>query len=252
MYVREYHSELIDPAEQRTTDLGYVAVVLTDTNPEEDEIRNFGDVFVEYVVDLMAPRVGLAASKCAFIHLEDQINAFTHPTEGTTAHQPLFHPDTDFPSREMIDPNSTIMFDITHEGGEGTDSETVYESSAGPENIAYSAITFKEPFTGIIHLTVDAASNTGPDPPRVMFNGGVNRTLKAGQQHPHRFCKFKPLKSLAKGVTNAVHTIKVVAQAGETLGLSQQHAMAEVGRVTQLIMTEASELLLDALPAILL
>lgn len=48
MYIREFHEELVDEAELRTTDLGYIAAILTDTNTAETDSMNYGDIFVEY------------------------------------------------------------------------------------------------------------------------------------------------------------------------------------------------------------
>jgi len=255
MYVREYHSELIDPAEQRTTDLGYVAIVLTDTNPIDDPIRNFGDVFVEYTVDLLSPRVGLAASKCAYIHAEDVTDVFA-PVD--SAHQPLLQTDTDFASREVISPNSTIMFDLEHSGGDGSDEEAVYKTESGT-NVRYTALTFREPFTGLAYITVDVPDHLGTDPVTVMINGQAMDSetvtelqLQTGNQHPHRFARVKPLKAIKSGLTSVAHAVKVVAQAGESLAMSLNHQIPDgENKIVQLILTEAAEAIMDALPVLL-
>jgi hypothetical protein len=251
MYVREFHSELVDPAEQRTTDLGYIACVLTDTDPTADASLNFGDLFVEYTIDLFSPRVGSAAAKVCHISSSNH----SHTFGGTFP--PLFPADrysADGTERDLISDHSTLMVDMEHHNGEAYH----LENSTYP--IEYSAITFKEPFSGT--MTVVSNNKGGSTAECTVMCNGIRLQdefsdrntwdLQPGAVHPHRFAKVKPLRSIKNRLDSAVHIVKVVAQAGETLAMAMATGATYAEHYAEIILTEAGPLLLDAMELLVL
>jgi hypothetical protein len=259
MYVREFHSELIDPTEMRSNDLGYIAVVLTDTDPTNNELENFGDVFVEYTVELIAPRVGARAAKVCHI---ESVPEQSHPF--APGCKSLFQAGTyKDNTRDLISEHSTLMVDMEHhEAGESPTYVSVDNDDYGYD---YSALTFKEPFSGIMTVTSSNNDDTPTRPVGVICNGvdltthsdpdgarGLRWTLAQGKQHPHRFARMKPLRTITNGFKAAVHTVKVVAQAGETVALSLAEGAIHLSHFAEVILTEAGPLLLDAMPLLAL
>ena len=252
MYIREFHAELVDPTEMRTSDLGYIAVVLTDTDPTEEVIENFGDLFVEYTVEMMSPRVGARAAKVCHISSFGQ----SHPFEAK--YPALFHPDTyKSNDRALISPHSTLMVDMDHA------ADSVYMVGLDDSTpVDYSAITFKEPFSGLMTVTSNNKNTQAQDKECTVVCNGIKLqdefsedtlwTLKDGATHQHRFAKVKPLRSIKNGISSAVHTVKVVAQAGETLAMTMAHASQLLDHYAEIVLTEAGPLLLDAMELLVL
>jgi hypothetical protein len=259
MYVREFHSELIDPTEMRSNDLGYVAVVLTDTDPTTNELENFGDVFVEYTVELIAPRVGARAAKVCHI---ESVPQQAHEFDGSF--HALFNSSTyEENSRDLISKHSTLMVDMEHH--EAGESPTYVHVDNDDYGYDYSALTFKEPFSGIMTVTSSNHDDVPTAQCGVVCNGldltahsdpggarGLRWTLAPGKLHPHRFARVKPLRSITNGLKAAVHTVKVVAQAGETVALSLAEGATHLAHFADVVLTEAGPLLLDAMPLLAL
>jgi hypothetical protein len=251
MYVREFHSELVDPSEQRTTDLGYIACVLTDTDPTENSSLNFGDIFVEYTIDLSSPRVGSATAKVC------HISSFNHSHEFAGTFPPLFPADrysADGTERALISDHSTLMVDMEHNAG------TTYHLENSEYPIEYSAITFKEPFSGT--MTVVSNDKGNPNSETTVMCNGIRLqeefserntwNLQPDAVHQHRFAKVKPLRTIKNRLDSAVHIVKVVAQAGETLAMAMATGASYAEHYAEIILTEAGPLLLDAMELLVL
>jgi hypothetical protein len=248
MYVREFHAELVDPAEQRTTDLGFIACVLTDTDPTKDATLNFGDIFVEYVIELSNPRVGAANPKCC------HISSFSQDFPGNAGvYHPMFHPDAySKDPRSLMSEYSTLMLDMEHYDGDAYKVNT--------SGLEYSALTFKEPFSGTMTLISNTKGAHNVEA-TIMCNGVHmkdeesefnNWTLQPDAVHPHRYAKVKPIRSIKNGINSAVHIVKVVAQAGETLALAIGTGSQLLDHYAEVILQEASPLILDAMELLVL
>jgi predicted nuclease of predicted toxin-antitoxin system len=254
MYIRDKHIELLDPAERRTTDLGYYAVMLTDTNPYADEQvpRNYGDVFIQYTVELSAPRAKGSTGKGAYIGDPDQVsNNIQTGEHGSFWHYNIHRKNG---ARGLVNDNSTLHVELEH-------NRDSYRHITTDKDINYSAIVFKEPFEGIAEITNVNNTEVGDDETaNIMANGRslqdhesstMHWQLQTGGKHAHRLCRVKPLRTIKDGLFKVKHTVKVVAQAGETLAVALEHHGVNMAHWGEVLLSEVPEALLDTLPLLL-
>lgn len=255
MYIREKSAELMDPAERRTTDLGYFAVLLTDTDVYDSSQvpKNYGDVFITYTVELSAPRARSNVGKGAFIGGEEHTS--THL--GQDRHHPVWHRNLHNKGpRALVNNASTLNVFLEHQAD-------VYKHAITGHPIDYSAVVFKEPFEGVIELTNVNSTEQGTENTADLMANGRHLTehntdvdvtkwaLQTGAKHQHRFCKIKPLRTIRAGLHKVKHTVKVVAQAGETLALAMEHYGVNMNTFTEALLSEVPEELLNTLPLLL-
>lgn len=253
MYIRDKHGDLLDPAELRTTDLGYFAVILTDTNPYQDDTipRNYGDIFISYTVELTAPRAKPNASKGAYI-ADPNLTPYAHNVQ--TIHGALW-PETvinDAGPRGLLNDASTLNVEVEH-------TKDVYKHVDSGKDIEYAAVTFKEPFEGVMEVTnVNTNEQGAINSANIVANGKVlsehdgthKWELQTGAKHKHRLCKVKPLRTIRSGLHKVKHTVKVVAQAGETLAMHLNNHGVDLTTWAEVLLSEIPEELLTVLPAL--
>lgn len=247
LFVREFHHTLNDPAERRTTDLGYLAIMLTDTN---DGQHFFGDLFVTYTVDLMEPRLGGTGAKV--LHLK------TNPTVRTSG--PRYMPLIDESSlNSAVNRDSTLAVRLENE----TRGDWIHSTNTTAK-VDYTALIFEEPFTGLVTFVSDNTGAASLDNPEVTVNGMELHTgLESSQwvleaDFPiegvarHRFAKVKPFHSIKNGVKSAIHTISVIANKGESLAMALGNIIDIAEHTVEIIITEVGPIVLDVAAGLVL
>lgn len=238
MFVRETHEELVDANELRLSDLGYIAVSLSDATGEV----NFGDIFVEYEVELMSPRVGPRNGKCAHYRRE----GFTNTGSVANTHCAPFGLDVSHEDRNNHSDANTLMFTVGSATGTYTDKGTSYD-------IDSNVLTFKEPFTGLMSYTHDVNGGvTGGGGKGIIINGkdsiGADRwDLKAGQDHKRTWGVADAVRSIASGIGYATEIWKVAVEAGESLELTWDGAFEDALSYAEVLLTDAAPELLALL-----
>lgn len=212
MFVREQHEGLQSNESLRATDLGYLAVTLTDTNNK----ITYGDLFVTYTVELIGPRVGHRSAKCAHITRSD----FTTHTGETNVHPAPFGllPADHADSRQHHSGADTVMTSFYN--------DTI--SNIGPtgEVAQCNRLEFLEPFSGLVNLHSRAKQTAINDPLAIMFNDVATDGLEGmsrieGEKDEHKpWAAVEILHGIKDGV-KAIHgVVKVVAQAGDVLDMA--------------------------------
>lgn len=224
LFVRSSHEGLMDSNELRLTDLGYMAVSLSDANAD----INYGDLFVEYTIELSSPRVGARVGKSACISRRDFTN---YTTSANTAHTSMFGslanggPSVD--SRLHHAPASTLMVDAEHH----------QEKDLNGHNLDTNRFTFKEPFTG--QFTVHTQCNDGSS----VVRHRVQQEVINSSSPSKPWATVNRIFQLAEsGIASSVYN--VVAEAGDTVSLVLQGA-------TNKLMDWASVTFADMAPELL-
>lgn len=237
MFVRSTHEALVDENELRMSDLGFLAVSLSD----EQLSTKFGDIFVEYEIELHSPRIGPRIGQCAHFKRESY-NTFGSDIAGCCA---PFGTGITAQDRSYHSPANTVMFDV----------ETLlakYTRDALPVDV--NRITFREPFTGLLHYMHDGPDNgTSGASSSLVINGvgepGISAHWEAniGNTDPPRSQNWGIVESI-NAISGAAGTLsqvfKIACEAGDTLD------MAFAGGGTD-FMASAEMLLSDAAPALL-
>jgi len=238
LFVRETHEGLADANELRLSDLGFVAISLSDTQNQV----NFGDVFIEYEVELSSPRVGKRNGKCAHFRRDGHsVTPSVVPCQGAP-----FGLGLDPDDRQYHSDSSTLMFDVDSDFGR-------YIRTASGSAIDTNTITFQEPFTGLMcynHATAGAPVGGGAG--GLVVNGktvgGTDAWDLANlKDHKSTWGIVDGLRSIADAAGTAQELWKVAVNAGEALDISWLTQGAEVLDYAEIIFTDAAPALLALL-----
>jgi hypothetical protein len=230
MFVRNTHEGLSDPNELRLSDLGYLAVSLSDSSLNV----NLGDIFVEYTIELSSPRVGPRIGKCGHYRREN----FFQRDNSEPAYAAPFGNQVTETSRDNHSAGSTVMFDV------GSDVGTYYHLDEGSP-IETNTVTFHEPFTGFLHYQHSQSGDRGDD--NLQINGGLDGKqwgLVDNKEHKTSWGVADIVSTVKDKVGQASQLWKVAVNAGETLEIAR-------GAVGDGVMGFADMLFTDAAPALL-
>jgi hypothetical protein len=239
LYVREL-AELahVDVRELRTTDLGYLAVSLSDastvTNGAQTPIA-FGDLFVEYEVELRSPRLGDRAIK-SYHFVQDGSKAWN--SSGSDRHPSLFHESFTTKTPELqAQPDqgghqhtskyNTLALRTGHVG------TGVYSHPDTADPVELTEFNFREPFTGLMTLNADTTGFTLPFVPTFTVNGERSDGSTGKLAHPspqtHKSPIVEHVRTIGDGVASAMSLYKVVAEAGDSILSFFDNAGAAIG-----------------------
>lgn len=242
MYVRTKHVSLSDPNERRLDDLGYFCVLLTNTLAASTGVT-FGELFVSYTVELYNPRFTGDAPKSAIITSSEPN---TRP--GGSEHHAFFHEDI---TQANVNPGSTLGIELT------TDNDSGITHTTTTQDVNLSDIKFLEPFNGIVEVTSQHMGSIGASEATVVANGHPLYMIGydpaelvwdvATERKTRRRCRFRPIKSIKNGVNTVVHTLHVVAQAGEFLSLGLEEFATVSNHIGAVIMTEVVPAVAEAM-----
>jgi len=257
LYVREL-SELanIDERELRTSDVGYLAVSLSETGATligTSVPVAFGDIFVEYEVELRSPRVGDRAIRS--FHFVQDGSKFAGG--GTARHASLFNfshtlkpPELqaipDASGHQHTTKNNTLALRTGHiSTGPYTHSDTV-------DPVELSQFVFHEPFSGLMSLHADTSPLGIPYPPTITANGVRSDGATGKLVHPSPLQHSSPvvdhIRTIADGVNSAVAMYKVVAEAGDSVLAFIDNAgtaISDWGHTAEAIFTEMAPEVLE-------
>jgi hypothetical protein len=205
MFVRETHDGFMDPNELRMTDLGYFVVTVSDSY----DAINYGDLFVTYTIELISPRVGRRAGKCAKASWE---GTFAIGAEATKKWPPL-GPAPKFHEQ------GTLMVD-----------HKLIDGSVGSSDGFINQMVFKEPFTGQLTVKRDAGTIQSAIS-NLIVNGRTATGDEIAVSYPDadqkpRKAKHKWLHTIKDGFRDFLDVIEVVADSGDILELAQDAAAA--------------------------
>lgn len=202
LFVRATHESLVDANELRLSDVGYVAVVLSDATANV----NFGDLFVEYTIELNSPRVGPRVGKSAAIIRENYISTSATATESLFDSGANGGPSVG--SRLHHSPASTLMIDCDH---------TVGHYQLGGVDVETSQIQFKEPFTG--QMQIRGKTNA---PPASVLDVTANDPAwtKPAASKPWAIMDY--VQQVGSAAGEVVALWNVVAEAGDVIDTAFQ------------------------------
>lgn len=263
-FVRATHQDLVDANELRLSDVGYITVTLFDLDDTlaasmQAAAVAYGDVFVEYEVELTSPRVSSSSPKHAHMRIRgDQ----SHIGVADTYHSLTGgHNAAEHSARGGRDPIDSTKL-LGHSEGDTlaieylTEQSGVYVNSSDGFAVEYDAIQFKEPFTGI--LTINTTVPNNDNFPLIAVNGvtsvGQSWEVAPGAELRHKQALVEHVNTM--GISDfgsqmeAHQTFKIVADAGESLALAHaavQGAGTVIDAVTNMTWTEMGEVALDLL-----
>jgi hypothetical protein len=262
MYVRSTHGDLVDANELRLSDIGYITVTLFDLDGSlattiQAAAAAYGDVFVEYEVELMSPRVSGSSPKHAHFRMRgDQ----SHIGVADKYHSFTGGLNPEHSQRGARDPSDSTKL-LGHSEGDTLalqylgEFSGIYENGGNP--VDYDCIQFKEPFTGLLTIDTKSPGNdtfTTATVNGVDSNGETVWSLASGAEHQHKFAVAEPITKTIVGdfatQMEAHQTMKVVADAGEVLAFAHasiQGASTVIDAVTNMTWTEMGEAALDLL-----
>ena len=242
-YIRNRSQTVMDAAELRTTDPGFVVCAIVNTSSD----IQFGDLFVEYEVKLIGPRVTEHQTKCALISMEVNdlhVPGAVFPPVSHNGNVNYKHPYEDHHheyntlSTRLISANA-----VTHTTSNGDLNPT--------------RIVFEEPFCGILDLKTQ--SDTESKGCNWHVNGQVLGTTKDASD-PTPWAQVKALH-INTDMTDSdpsdglVASYAIQAEAGDVidLGMVQSNATdnAWIGKAWGFLV-EASPYILDALELLFL
>lgn len=251
-FVRLEHQDTIDDNELRLSDVGFIAVALLDVAENNNTLANqlphaYGNVFVDYEVELISPRVGAKTHKCAHYAHKDML----HICPATS--KPSLFSDYGFDNNNRKfgagstrghNVHSTLGLENTYQGP-GT-----YVELASGDDIEYSGFQVKEPFTGYLQLKLDTNGATTPFVPEFWVNGkddsGNTDLWDLGSaSHPIKHPKVKLIDRIHNGIDKAVSTFQVIADAGETIAMGLKNAVTTVEGSAEALWMEADPELLE-------
>lgn len=250
-YVRLEHSETIGDNELRLSDLGFMAIALLDVGENNNVVTNtlphsYGNLFVDYEVELISPRVGKKVHKSAhYAH-----NSLAHSVLANTLPS-LFgnYPNSDrrtWGEGDAYGHNVHSTLGMKHEfQGSG-----VYSDPTGTKNVEYSGFKLQEPFTGLLEITHDSSTAAIPYDPIITVNGNTDSGFEGlwdvgSGDHPIKHPIVKFIKRVGNGVSKAVSTFKIIADAGETVAIGLANAIDFVGGTAEALWTECDPELLE-------
>jgi hypothetical protein len=151
-YVRATHHGLVDANELRTSDPGYM--LACSMNVSTTDIQ-YGDLFVEYTVRLIGPKVGQIHAKSAFYEFQPTSNhtgvvaTGGHPFAPTPYNGAVLS-QLQLPIEDYAHPGNTLKQTLYHDGTTGH----LTTNYAGTGSIATDVTRFRfdEPFTGQMTL----------------------------------------------------------------------------------------------------
>jgi len=253
-YVRLEHQDTIDDNELRLSDVGFIAVALLDVAENNNTLANqlphaYGNVFVDYEVELISPRVGAKTHKSAHYAHKDMLNivpANTHPS--LFIDKGLENDRRKFGDGETSGHNVHSTIGLSHQ----PQPSGTYTALSTGNAIEYSGFQFKEPFSGLLQLTMDTSAATTPFVPEFWVNGkddsGNTDLWDIGSSaHPIKHPKVKLIDRIANAANKAVSTFQVIADAGETVALGLKNVLTTAEGSAEALWMEADpELLLLA------
>lgn len=247
-HIRQQHHGLVDANELRTSDPGYVLVTVLNTNADVQ----FGDLFVEYTVRLIGPKIGghhtlgsvMTFDNLTVAHLGAG-DAFTNLS--AVAHNTLT--EVDVPYSDHHHEHSTLKTTITHDYRPGYGLPDVDGELLIP--VAPTRIVFDEPFTGWLNSglsTYDKSIDGWRYPGALQIND--SRVLRPDNL-PTR-AKVTPMQpgTWLKDDLNHTRMYAIEARAGECLEVNvgvdniQEIAKPDWIAKAKLIFTEVAPLLL--------
>lgn len=266
---RGNHKDLIDANELRLSDLGYLTITLFDLDSSlatsiQAAAAAYGDVFVEYEVELISPRVSGSSPKHAHFRMRgDQ----SHVSQSNTIHSFTGGYNTpEHESRGSRDPLDSTKL-LGHSEADTLALQYIGQYKGvyrGPANWAvdYDCIQFKEPFCGLV--TIETTSPGNDNWTKVVANGvnsGTGQsswTLAPGVEHAHKFAQTEAISQTPGGAIqageSAHQTFKVIAEAGEVLALAYEvshGAGSIIDSVANMTWLEMGEAALDLLIGLL-
>jgi hypothetical protein len=232
----------MDPNELRLSDIGFLVVALMDVDSTPSSTHAYGNLFVDYEVELIAPRVGERTPKCAHYAAHD-----INHTSVTTRYPPLFGDPLEPNKRDYAlggpaahNPNSTLGLEHTVHYGE-------YEELATGKPVDTNVFEFKEPFSGLLQVTHhnDGAGYV----PEIWVNGVNDSGFKdrwdlVGTEHPIKHPLVDRIHKITDGVAHTVATFKIVAEAGEAVAIGLRNAVTTVAGMAEVLFTETGPELL--------
>lgn len=247
---RGNHKDLIDANELRLSDLGYLTITLFDLDSSlattiQAAAAAYGDVFVEYEVELISPRVTGSSPKHAHFRMRGDQN---HVSQSGTIHSFTGgYNSPEHKSRGRRDPLDSSKL-LGHSEADTLALQYIGQYKGvyqGPGNrpVDYDCIQFKEPFCGLV--TVETESPGSDNWTKVVANG-INSstgqsdwTLATGVDHVHKFAQTEAVSQTPSGAVQAGdpshQTFKVIAEAGEVLALAYEVSHGATGLAGSLI-----------------
>lgn len=241
MFVRETHESLADVNELRLSDLGFLAVSLTDVSLTALQ-NNVGEVYVEYTVELSSPRIGPRTAKSGYYRRDNYTNTGANEGPGNSSpfHAAPFGNVTP-EDRTNHSPGNTVMFDV------GTQLE-LYQNSDTNDPIETNTITFREPFCGTMQYFHRADGNAqGGSVGGLIVNDPEVMDLVQGNDHKGDWAQTGLLRSIVSGAGIASQLWKVVAQAGDVMQLSWLEPFADAIDFAEVLFTDVAPELLTLL-----
>jgi len=234
LFIRETHESLVDANELRLSDIGYVAIALSDATAS----LNYGDLFVEYTIELNSPRVGGRIGKCASI---TRTNFIPTAASGNAA---LFDSSSNggpsVGSRLHHAPASTLMVDCGH---------TVSDFTLGGSDFATTEMTFREPFSGQLQIR----GKTTSDSPSFQVMPYANRgdTVNVSSTKPWAITDLVQQVSSAVGAFTSIYN--VVAEVGDVIQMSLGGITAgQVADKLSFLNVTLADLVPDLMPLLIL
>ena len=202
LFVRATHESLVDANELRLSDVGYIAVAISDSTVD----LNYGDLFVEYTIDLTSPRVGPRVGKSAAIIRENYIST------SATANESLFDSGANggpsVGSRLHHSPASTLMIECDH---------TKDHFKLGGVNVETSQVVFQEPFTG--QMQIRGKSNV---PPAAILDVVVNDNAWTKTAPTKPWAIVDQVQQIGNAAGQVMALYNVVAEVGDVIDMAFQ------------------------------
>lgn len=236
-HIRHTHHGLVDANELRSSDPGYFIVATVNQPSGTASTTQYGDLFVEYTIELIGPKVGGSHGKSSLLNFE------VDATMGSGEYFP-FH-----------DPNGSVEWfpeHGTHHHKASTLKTTVsyanHQTHGLPllNEVSPTRLKFEEPFQGIMTFFEEKAPGETWD-----LDPVVNAYTSYDANAPQR-AQVEMLTEQAGAFHN---TYSVKANAGDVIDLSAKSGGSTATSwqgIVRLLFTEAAPLLLDAAIATLL
>jgi hypothetical protein len=230
LFVRATHESLVDANELRLSDVGYIAIALSDSTIN----LNYGDLFVEYTIELNSPRVGPRVGKSAAIIREN------FASTSATQYESLFDSgDNGGPSvgsRLHHSPASTLMIECDH---------TKNHYKLGGVNVETSQVVFKEPFTG--QMQIRGKTNA---PPAAILDVAANDPSWTKSAPTKPWAIVNQVQQIGNAAGQVMALYNVVAEAGDVIDMAFQGGY--VGGLLDYMSATFMDLAPELLPLLLL
>ena len=228
-YIREHHHGIMDAAELRTTDPGYMAALLMNNDPTATGLQ-FGDLFIEYKVRLIGPRVGTGSTKSA--HYSFKATATSATTEGGHIGMPIGAPFALTPFNGQVpgiktltekngefytwDDNNTLKMQLNHNGGSHGEIAENY-STGNLTNTDMTQFKFEEPFSGLMTITSDESLSIDVNPGTRSAGAPKRASVIANSQGYHQYDTGSGNTHIQANDEHHSAIYTIVAEAGEVV-----------------------------------